>query len=214
MRNRWLGLAVLAVSVLFSLVTYGLLPEIVPMHWNVQGRVDGYGPRWQLSVLSPGLIALMWVLLLALPRIDPLRESYKRFEGTYFLVVNALIAFMGLVHVIAIGAALGWPISIPGAIGAATGVMFMILGNEMGRFQPNWFMGIRTPWTLANPDVWRRTHRVGGRVFVLAGLALVLSQLLLPLDVSYLVLMVIIAVLVIGLPAYSYWLWRRRAQAM
>jgi uncharacterized membrane protein len=84
----------------------------------------------------------------------------------------------------------------------------------MGRFQPNWFMGIRTPWTLANPDVWRRTHRVGGRVFVLAGLALVLSQLLLPLDVSYLVLMVIIAVLVIGLPAYSYWLWRRRAQAM
>jgi uncharacterized membrane protein len=213
MRKRWFGLAVLAASVVFSLVTYGLLPETVPMHWNVQGQVDGYGPRWQLVVLSPGLIALMWVLLLLLPRIDPLRESYKRFEGTYYLVINALIVFMGLVHVIAIGAALGWPISIPGAIGAATGVMFMILGNEMGRFQPNWFMGIRTPWTLADPGVWRRTHRVGGRVFVLTGLALVVSQLLLPLEVSYIVLMIIIAIIAIGLPAYSYWLWRRRVQA-
>jgi uncharacterized membrane protein len=213
MRKRWFGLAVLAASVVFSLVTYGLLPETVPMHWNVQGQVDGYGPRWQLVVLSPGLIALMWVLLLLLPRIDPLRESYKRFEGTYYLVINTLIVFMGLVHVIAIGAALGWPISIPGAIGAATGVMFMILGNEMGRFQPNWFMGIRTPWTLADPGVWRRTHRVGGRVFVLTGLALVVSQLLLPLEVSYIVLMIIIAIIAIGLPAYSYWLWRQRVQA-
>lgn len=211
MRNRWFGLGVLAATLLFSLAVYGQLPEIVPTHWNLQGQVDGTSPRWQGVAFAPVAIVLTWVVLQVLPHLDPLRASYPRFEGTYYLVFNSLIVFLGLVHVVTLGVALGWPISVPGAIGAGTGVLFMILGNEMPRFQRNWFMGVRTPWTLADPDVWRRTHRVGGRLFVASGLALVVSQLSLPLEVSFIPLMIIIAILAIGLPTYSYWIWRRRA---
>jgi uncharacterized membrane protein len=117
---------------------------------------------------------------------------------------------MAVLYVATLGTALGWPIAVPQIIGAGVGLLFIVLGNELGRVKPNWFVGIRTPWTLSDPEVWRRTHRVGGRLFFAAGLLIVLASILLPANASAFVILagaLSVALLSVG---YSYVAWRQR----
>jgi uncharacterized membrane protein len=129
------------------------------------------------------------------------------------MIVNVTIVFLTAVHIVVIGTALGWPVDVPKVIGVGMGLLFMALGNEMGRLRPNWFAGIRTPWTLSDPENWRRTHRFGGKVFFVAGLLIAVANLLLPVTASAFVILagaLGAAVLSVG---YSYLLWRQQARA-
>jgi uncharacterized membrane protein len=204
MRSRWLAPACIAVVLAFGAAVYAQLPERVPSHWNIYGAVDGTIGRLAAVLLPPAIIIGVWLLLLAVPRIDPLRSSYTSFVG---------ILFFAAVQVVVIGAALGWPVGVPQVIGVGAGLLFMVLGNEMGRLKPNWFAGIRTPWTLSDPENWRRTHRFGGKIFFVAGLLIAAANLLLPATASAFVVLagtLGAAVLSVG---YSYLLWRQQARA-
>jgi len=210
LRNRWIAPAAILAMLLLGLAAYSRLPAQVPSHWNISGQVDGTMSRLGTLLFLPGLSAAIWLLLLALPKIDPLRKSYPAFDGTLRLFINLIVLFMAVVYGMLLAAGLGWRAEVPRAIMACVGILFAALGNEMGRLKPNWFVGIRTPWTLADPEVWRRTHRVGGRVFVAAGLLIAASGLLLPLELAG----VLVVVAALGIVAfsfgYSYLLWRRR----
>jgi len=209
MRSKWLAPALIGAMLAFGLAVYGWLPERVPSHWNIHGQVDATTGRLQAALFLPALTAGLWLLLLNLPRIDPLRASYASFAGTYQLFVNTLTLFMAALYVAMLGTALGWPIDVPRIIGVGVGLLFIVLGNQMGRLRPNWFAGIRTPWTLSDPEVWRRTHRFGGRLFFVAGLLIGAASLLLPAELSALVVLagaLGVAALSVG---YSYWLWRQ-----
>jgi uncharacterized membrane protein len=213
MRHKWLAPACIAAMLVFGATVYGRLPDRVPSHWNIYGQVDATSGRLGAVLMLPAIAAGVWLLMLVLPRIDPRRAAYASFAGTYQLIMNAVVLFMALVHVALLGAAIGWPIGIPQVLGVGIGVLFMVLGNEMGRLQPNWFAGIRTPWTLSDPENWRRTHRFGGKVFFVAGLLIAASSLLLPSALSTFVILagaLGTAVLSIG---YSYLLWRQRSGA-
>jgi immunity protein, SdpI family len=213
MRSKWLAPAVIVAMLIFGLAVYGRLPARVPSHWDINGQVNDTMSRSWAVLLLPAITAGLWLLMLVLPRIDPRRASYPAFSGTYQLFLNALALFMAVLYVATLGTALGWPVSVPQIIGASTGLLFIVLGNELGRVKPNWFIGIRTPWTLSDPEVWRRTHRIGGRLFFAAGLLIVLASILLPASLSG------VAVLIGGLGAallsvgYSYLAWRQRAGA-
>jgi len=171
MRKLLAPLLILAALAL-SLAVWTRLPERMPVHWGLHGDVNGYGSRTQGAFLLPGVMLAIWLLMRFLPRVDPRRANYAKFADTYDLLVNSLVALFAVMHVALIGAALGWPVSMERVAPALIGLQFIILGNALPRARPNWWFGIRTPWTLSNDRVWTRTHRVGG--YLLAGAGVVL----------------------------------------
>jgi uncharacterized membrane protein len=213
MRSKWLAPACIVAQLIFGAAIYSQLPERVPIHWNINGQVDNTAGRMVGVLLMPAIAAGMWLLLLFLPRIDPRRAAYASFADSYQVIINALTLFLTLVQIAVLGVALGWPLNIPQLIGVSVGLLFMVLGNEMGRLKPNWFAGIRTPWTLSDPENWRRTHRFGGKAFFVAGLLIVVASLLLPPTISFFVIMagtLGAALLSVG---YSYMFWRQHSEA-
>jgi uncharacterized membrane protein len=212
MRNPKLRLICLGVLWAVGLGALPYLPNPSPIHWNAAGEVDGYGSPLVAALLTPAIGALLVGLAPLLPRLDPRGRNYTEFRGTYELIMNGLLLFLTALQLVTIAFALGWPVSVPRVIGVGVGLLFALIGNELGRVQPNYFVGVRTPWTLADPEVWRRTHRVGGRVFAGVGVLIAVSSLLLPLPpLAALVIAGAIGVTVF-LFGYSYWVWRRRAQ--
>jgi uncharacterized membrane protein len=204
MRNKWFPLFVVAGMLLFSAAVYNQLPDYVPSHWNAAGEVDGYSPKLEAAILLPGLVAGLVVLRFAARRIDPRREAYSQFEGTYYLFINALALFFAMIHIMSLGAGLGWQFSINQLILPALGLLLAVLGNEMRRIQPNWFIGIRTPWTLSDSEVWRKTHAVAGRGMVVVGLITLVTGLLLPGAAAIGVMLALLVTGAAGLFYYSY----------
>ena len=172
----WLLLIVLG-SFLMGLAAFSFLPESAPIHWNIRGEVDGHGSRGEVAFMLPLVIALTTAILVALPMIKPLRTSLERSGNMYGRMVIAVMMMLAAVQVLILLQALGKPVNVPVALSMMIGLLFMVLGNWMGKIRRNQLMGIRTPWTLANDVVWERTHRIGGRLFVLVGLATTLSAI-------------------------------------
>jgi uncharacterized membrane protein len=204
MRNKWLPLVVIAGMLIFSAVVYNQLPDYVPSHWNAAGEVDDYQPKAMGVLFAPVIAALLLFMRYATRRVDPRRESYSQFEGTYFLFMNAIVLFLAGIHVMSLGTALGWQFSINQLILPAVGLLYAVMGNEMRRIQPNWFIGIRTPWTLSDPEVWRKTHAVGGRGMVVVGLVTLIMGLLLPGAVAVGVMLALLLGMVAWVYYYSY----------
>lgn len=210
MRSRWLGAAVLAAMWAFALAVFGRLPARVPTHWNLQGEVDGWMARFPGGVMAPLIATGVYALLLAMPLIDPRKRNVERFGADRLLIANLLLLFFALLEVLTLGAALGWPVDVSSGIIGGLGLLLVALGNYLPRVRSNWWIGIRTPWTLDNERVWRETHRVGGRLFVLGGLVMVAAMLLPSGPRRWVALPVLLVIGVVPL-AYSFILWRREA---
>ena len=205
--SAWMFSALIVIAMLaLSAWLYPELPDPMPMHWDAAGNVDGYGPkRWAPFVL-PLVTAGLAALLAILPRISPRGYTLEGFESSFRLVGAIVVGFLGFVHALLLAYASGHPVAIERWVPAGIGVMIALLGNLFGKTTRNFFVGIRTPWTLASDEVWLRTHRLGGRLFVSAGIVVVAAALAghgvvaLPLALG-------VAALVPTL--YSYWLYRR-----
>ncbi|MDH4045768.1 MAG: SdpI family protein [Gemmatimonadota bacterium] len=208
MRNRWIGLVVAGIAFAVAIWAYPQLPPRVPSHWNIRGEVDGYAGRFVAAFVFPLAILFLAGLVHVLPRIDPRGENYPKFHDTYWLLINGVLIFMGVVYLAVIGNAIGAPIPIGTVMPIALGFLFIVVGNYLGRVQPNWFLGIRTPWTLSSDTVWRKTHRLGSWVFVIAGLLFMVSGLVPGVRFGTPLLAIIIA-LVATPVLYSLYLWMR-----
>lgn len=207
MRKLWPGLLVLAAAVAFSLWAAPQLPERVATHWGVSGEPDGWSSKTTLLAMMPLIAVGVTLLMLVLPKIDPRKASWAQHGGTYWTLVNLMLAFFALLHVMTVGYNIGWAIDISTMVVAAVGLLFAAIGNLMTRMRPNWFMGIRTPWTLSDDTIWRKTHRVGGYLFTAAGLVMVAAALLKVPGLVFVVL-VVVGVSVLVPITYSYVLWR------
>ena len=189
---------------------YSRLPASIPIHWNVANEIDGWGPRYTdlLLALLPGAMLLLFQVL---PKIDPKAENYEKFEPIWMGFMTAMVLFMGIVS---------WfgPLTVFGIIregsgfvglliSGVLGVIFIVLGNYMPRIRQNYMFGIRTPWTLADEHVWVRTHRMGGFVFILMGVLLIVLGLAAPKAGSVLTAVLVIVPVMLGcvwLFLYSY----------
>lgn len=191
-------------------VLYARLPGQVPLNWGVDGTVS-YGPKstlWMMTLLSPVLLALLRFL----PKIDPRKKNYARFQGYYdgFCLVMMLF-LMGMNTVIFSESLYPGRVSVSKLIITAVGLLFVFLGNLMPKVKNNFFMGVRTPWTLSDPDVWNRANRLGGQCFFVFGLALTVSGLFLPDTVSILLVLAGVAAVVL-IPTLMSYVWFRRKQ--
>jgi uncharacterized membrane protein len=181
----------------------------VATHWGIDGQPNGWSSRLSAALLMPVLALVLWGVLRALPAIDPRRANYAKFQGTYDLVVNAILTFLVALHAWVLGTALGWPMpSMQRLMPVSMGALFLVLGNFLPRARPNWWFGIRTPWTLSSDTVWARTHRIGGYLMSVAGLACVLAVFL-PPAWSLGVIVVAVSVSSLGSVVYSYFAWKQ-----
>lgn len=211
MRSPRLGYVVALGTALLSAWAYPRLPPRVAMHWSWAGEPNGYGSRLLAAIAIPGLILVIRALASLLPRIDPKGENYQKFAGTYWLILNGIMLFLGLAQVAILAYGLGAPVRMDRVVSAGVGVLLMVVGNYLTRVQPNWFIGIRTPWTLSSEAVWRRTHRVGGRIMAGGGALMAVGAFLptgLHLGVFFTAL-VLVAVVPLVL---SYVWWKRERQ--
>ena len=212
MNKKWLAFAFVGAALVFAGLVFNDLPERVPTHFNVRGEPDGWSNRWAAAFGMPFLGLVMIGVFHLLPKIGPRREHMDRFHDTYWFVATVVIGFMSALHVLVLGRALGWPIDITSASLLGVGMLFMIIGNVLPRMRSNWFMGIRTPWTMESESVWRDTHRLAGKTFM-AGGALTVVAAVLPIAIRPWI--AIGALVVAGfIPVvYSYVLWRREKAA-
>jgi len=208
MRSRWLGFGVAAVALALGVWAWPRLPARVPTHWNIHGVPDGYSSRLAAVLIMPGIVLGLTGLFRILPRLDPRRINYEKFQDTYWLIANAVMLFLLGVHALVIANGLGYPVAMARLMPVGIGLLFIVLGNSLTRVQPTWFVGIRTPWTLSSDTVWRKTHRTGGFTFVIAGMAMIATAFVSGPLVW--ILLAAAAVLAVAVPVVqSYVLWRR-----
>jgi uncharacterized membrane protein len=198
------GFAVLSFATAAAL--YRRLPQVMPAHWNASGRADGFVSKPLGPFILPLVTAGAYLLFLIIPRISPRDYSIERFRRVFDVMQAATTGLLFLVTALVLLAGAGAPVPIARVVPAALGLFFAVLGNFTGKVTRNFFVGFRTPWTLANDEVWLRTHRLGGRLFVLSGLALLAAGL-----AGAALLPAIGAVVAAGLVplVYSYLLHRR-----
>jgi uncharacterized membrane protein len=210
--RKWYPWLLVGLAFGFSAAVYGRLPERLPTRWGADGVASGEAARAWGAWLMPAALLVMAIILPRLPAIDPRRANFAKFRPSYDLVINAAMTSIAALHVAMLGVALGWPISMERVTPVMVGLLFIVLGNVMPRARPNWLFGIRTPWTLSNDRVWERTHRLGGTMFVIAGVLLTASAFLIP-RVMFAVLMTS-AVIAAAVPVvYSYFAWKQETSS-
>ena len=208
MRSRWFGLVVTALAAAVSVWAYARLPETVAMHWNLQGTPDGYSSRLWAAAVMPLLTLGLTGLFNVLPKVDPRRDNYVKFLDSYWLIANAILVFTGVAHALILANGLGYTVQIDRLFPLGVGLLFAFLGNYLTRVEPNWFIGIRTPWTLSSDTVWRKTHRTGGWLFVIGGIVIAAGAFA-PRG-AFVPLFVATVIAVAGIPVVqSYVLWKR-----
>jgi uncharacterized membrane protein len=205
--RKWIPPVLIIAAVALSIAYYPRLPESMPTHWSVSGEPNGYSSRLWGAWLVPLIMALIWLMLRAIPHIDPRRANYEKFQGMYDALVILILAFMLLMHVIVLMAATGTPVRMDRIVFPAVGAFVAVMGLLIPKVHPNWFVGIRTPWTLTSDLSWEKTHRIGGKLFVVLGVLMVLSSFIVPEIAIWILVAAAIAVIVF-LFAYSYQVWK------
>jgi immunity protein, SdpI family len=181
----------------------------VPVHWGIDGQIDGYAPKEVGLFFLPVLTAVLAGILAVIPRYEPRRANLERSSKAYGAIWTAAIVLFGALHVLFIAAALGTVFDVTRPVLIGIGALLVVVGNYLPKVRPNYIMGIRTPWTLASDLSWARTHRIGGRLFVVEGLLILALGILGVRDV--LVVVAVLGSAVVGLVVvfvYSYRVWK------
>lgn len=205
--RKWIPLVLTIAAVIASIVVYPQLPERMPTHWSATGEANDWSSRLWGAWLLPLMMALVWFIMRALPHVDPRRANYEKFSGMYDWLINLILVFMLGMHVVTLMAATGSPVRMDRVIMPAVGVFITIMGLMIPRAHPNWFVGIRTPWTLTSDLSWQRTHKLGGSLFVVLGLLMVVSTFIAP-EIAIWVLAAAAVAITVFLFAYSYQVWK------
>ncbi|MCX6745161.1 MAG: SdpI family protein [Candidatus Parcubacteria bacterium] len=206
-KTEIIPLLLIIISVVASFYFYANFPEQVPMHWNIAGQVDGWGSKTTGAIILPLVIIAMYVMFLLIPYLDPKKDRYEQFVKVYHIFKNYLIGFMVLVYLVTGLAGLGYDVPVGLIIPIGVGILFILIGNYMAKIKMNWFMGIRTPWTLSSEEVWNKTHRMGGKIFMLGGFLIILTGIA-PLSWRLPIFILTMVLLIFGTIGYSYWVYR------
>jgi uncharacterized membrane protein len=213
LKTELIPLLLLIITILLSFCFYANFPEQVPMHWNAAGEIDDYGSKAVGAFALPGLLLFIYGLFFALPFLDPKKERYIQFRKTYHVFKGIIMFYLAFIYGLIGLAGLGYNVNIGLWMPVMIGTMFIVLGNYMPKIKANWFMGIRTPWTLSSEEVWNKTHRLGGKLFLFGGIVLMLEPLL-PVSWRIPVLIVDVLVIVIIPLIYSYILFSKEQRQL
>lgn len=195
---------VLLIPIVYIILVWDRLPEQLPIHYNVQGEPDRYGPRWIMPLLHIGL----YLLLLILPRSDPKRKNFAVFGATWYKLRLAIMVLLGYITLVTVTASMGYEINEIKWIQIGVFLLFIIFGNYLSTIRPNWVVGIRLPWTLENEKVWRKTHAFAGRLWFWTGVVAIIALLVLPTSLVLPLLFTALMLIVVVPIVYAYLLYR------
>lgn len=172
-------LTLITIALIAGLALWNQLPDLMASHWNINNQVDGYMPKFWGVFLMPLITLGMLVLFLVIPGIDPLKANIAQFRETFNVFIALIVAFMLYIH----GLTLAWSLGYQGFKMSAAmlpfmGVLFIAIGYLLKKARRNFFIGIRTPWTLSSDSVWDKTHQLGSVLFMISGAITLLGGLL------------------------------------
>lgn len=176
-KKNILILTLIVLSFVIAFVSYNKLPDNIPIHWGINGDIDRYGPKYYIF-LEPIILVFSYLLFKFFPKIDPRKHNYKKYEKSYENSIVAFVLFFFSMFILTLLASLGYDVSINKFVPFFVGILFIVLGNYLPKSKSNFYFGIKTPWTLSDDTVWRKTHRLGGKLFTLTGLITLISTLL------------------------------------
>jgi uncharacterized membrane protein len=202
-----LNAAIILAAVAMNLLAYSKLPEQMACHWGASGQVDNWMDKNVCIWLMPGIMTGLSIFFFLILLIDPLRKNIDKFFGWYAGFIVIMNLFLLAMH----GWMLLWNvgIQIPSNVFIPIGMACLIfyLGIVTSNVKPNWFIGIRTPWTLSNEIVWQKTHKLGGGLFRIAAIIMLIGAVF----PKYAILFVLIPVLSVAAVTlvYSFMVWRK-----
>jgi uncharacterized membrane protein len=194
----------LVLTLIGIIVSYNSLPEIIPTHWGIDGKIDRMGSKSTLWILYGVMLAIN-MLFIIIAKIDPKKHNYKIFEKSYSvfrIIFN--IFFMAILVLMILAGKGNTTFDTTRSIMFLTGLLFAIIGNYLPKFKPNYTTGIKTPWTLANENVWKKTHRIAGPIWVIGGMISAIASLIVNINLTIIVFIIIVVILVIIPTVYSY----------
>jgi uncharacterized membrane protein len=204
-----LPLLIIAVMFVAAAVLYPSMPERFPTHWGLNGP-DAWSAKSLVSVFFQPLLSLgLYALLVAVPFFDPKRRSLKMSFRAYNILLDAIIGMEAVVFAATTAAAFDNGFDVTKVILVAVGLLFAVMGNFMTTVKQNWTFGFRVSWTLSDEVVWRKTNRLGGYLFVVAGAITVVCAFL-PAPANIFIMLGTLWVFVIVMFVYSYLLFRSR----
>src|SRR5690349_22372532 len=206
-------LIVIAVATLAGILLWNRLPDQMASHWNANDQVDGYMPRFWGVFLLPLITLGMFLLFTFVPSIDPLRANILQFREAFNLFIVLIVGFMLYIYGLSLAWNLGYSnFKMSGAMLPAIGLLFIFIGFMLRQAKRNFFIGIRTPWTLSSDTVWNETHRVGAVLFMISGALALLGGLFGSMTAFWMMFVPIIGS-TLFLLVYSYVLYRRETKA-
>jgi uncharacterized membrane protein len=211
LRKEFPLLLIVALPFLYLGYIYTDLPETVPTHWNGNGEIDDWGSKSTLWIIPFLFPALMYLLMSVIPKIDP-KGKIKQMGSKFYQLKFIVILFMSALALYIIYATRTQSLETLKGVFLLMGALITALGNYMPSIKPNYFMGVRTPWTLESESVWRGTHRLTGKLWVAGGAAIMVLTLIVHQENMLALLLSITAVITIIPLAYSYILFKKEAE--
>ena len=202
------AISIVLIPLIYILLIWDQLPDKVAMHWNIEGNIDRYGSKFELLVVAGLLPLVTYVTLLIVPKIDP-KKKIASMGKKYHQIKVFLVSFMSILSIFIVYSAKQENIFNPNYLILIIGLFYIVLGNYFKTIKANYFIGIRTPWTLENEKIWKETHRLGGVLWFSGGSLVVLLSLLLPKELAFKVFIGVTVFISIIPVLYSYWLYRK-----
>jgi uncharacterized membrane protein len=207
----FLVVILLIIPFLYLFEVYSSLPDVVPTHFGIDGKPNGYSNKSNLIWIL-GFVALIsggsYLLIKHLPKIDPKRTAAMA-SGKLRNIALAVVALMSAIMISIMYSAIHGSFLHPRILFSVLGIFFTMIGNLMYNIKPNYFVGVRIPWTLENEDNWRATHRMAGILWVIGGLLITIVTLFLPAQAGEYFFMVITAILALAPIIYSFVYFRK-----
>ena len=196
--------------IVFGLIIWKKLPEQIATHWGADGQADGYSGKAFAVFGMPCILAALQLFVSFITLNDPKRRNIHKKPLALVLWIIPVVSV--LMNCMTYAVALGMKVDVGIIVSILIGLLFIILGNYMPKLQQNYTVGIRIPWTLNSTENWNRTHRLGGKMFILGGFLLIITGFLGSVigDFGALAAVIAIALICTGVPAvYSFWLFKR-----
>jgi uncharacterized membrane protein len=205
-------LLMIAAATVAGILLWNQLPDPMASHWNINDQVDGYISRFWGVLMLPLVSVGTFVLFLVIPSIDPLKANISEFRGVFNLFIVLVIGFLIYLYGLTLAWNLGYTgFRMSGAMLPAIGLLFICIGFMMRQAKRNFFIGIRTPWTLSSDTVWNETHRIGAVLFMISGTLAFIGSFFGGMAAFWIMLVPLLSS-TIFLLIYSYVLYRRETK--
>ncbi len=201
-KSEWVILLLVLLATAVGVYFYPQLPDPMVGHWNIRGEVDGFVSRFWGVFLMPAVALVMFLFFLLIPRIDPLKANIAKFRKYFDWFIVLITLFLLGIYSFSLLWNLGVQLDIRIFLPVAIGILFYYCGILIEKAKRNWFIGIRTPWTLSSDAVWDKTHRLGGKLFKIAGAIAVLGVFF--QDWAFYLAIIPVLLAAIYLTVYSY----------